>query len=423
MRPIGIDLFSGAGGLSLGFEQAGFDVAAAVDIDPVHCAVHHFNFPRTAVLPRSVDNLSAAEIRDAASIGDRAVDCVFGGAPCQGFSMIGHRALEDPRNGLVRHFVRLVAELKAKSFVFENVKGLTVGKHRSFLEELVGEFEDAGYAVRLPWRVLNAANYGTPQSRERLIVLGARTGEPIPDYPEPTTGIAGHQRSLVGLPDSPNPALLCATTRPKRVSRVRVSSASHRRLRARCAACPTAPWHFGYVRNLDRATLTSSARTRHTDRYFEDAGSPSETLPGLARWNRSAGSSSGGTDQPVLQASRKRRVEHAARRYRRCTRGIHESPADSLPLRPLHHGEGDGEAARLPRLVPPACHQMARCAADRQRRTAAAGQGDRRRGGEIPGYRSDPTARSDRPRRSWTSESQCIGRGCVLRCGSPPEQA
>ena len=70
MRPIGIDLFSGAGGLTLGFEQAGFDVVAAVDIDPVHCAVHHFNFPGAAVIPRSVDNLSAARIRGAAGIGD-----------------------------------------------------------------------------------------------------------------------------------------------------------------------------------------------------------------------------------------------------------------------------------------------------------------------------------------------------------------
>ena len=273
MRPIGIDLFSGAGGLSLGFEQAGFDIAAAVDIDPVHCAVHHFNFPRTAVLPRSVDNLSADEIRDAASIGDRAVDCVFGGAPCQGFSMIGHRALDDPRNGLVRHFVRLVAELEARSFVFENVKGLAVGKHRSFLEELVAEFEDAGYAVRLPWKVLNAANYGTPQSRQRLIVLGARTGESIPGYPEPTTGIAGHQRSLVGSPDGPTcgdalgdlpdadryPTLLGEDETETSAFGKPTAFASEMRCLSNRA------WHFGHVRNWDRATLTSSARTRHTD--------------------------------------------------------------------------------------------------------------------------------------------------------------
>ncbi len=285
MRPIGIDLFSGAGGLSLGFEQAGFDIAAAVEIDPVHCAVHHFNFPDTAVLPRSVDNLSATEIRDAASIGDRSVDCVFGGAPCQGFSMIGHRALDDPRNGLVRHFVRLVAELKARSFVFENVKGLTVGKHRSFLEELVAEFEDAGYAVRLPWKVLSAANYGTPQSRERLILLGARAGEPIPGYPESTTQIAGRQRSLVGLPDSPTcgdalgdlpdadryPALLREDETESSAFGKPSAFASEMR------SLSNGAWHFGYVRNWDRAILTSSARTRHTEisrRRF------AETLPG-----------------------------------------------------------------------------------------------------------------------------------------------
>src|SRR3954462_15616934 len=117
-RPIAIDLFSGAGGMSLGFEQAGFDVVAAVEIDPVHCAVHKFNFPHCAVIPTSVSELSGAEIRWAAGIGLRPVDVVFGGAPCQGFSLIGHRILDDPRNSLVSDFVRLVAELRASYFVF-----------------------------------------------------------------------------------------------------------------------------------------------------------------------------------------------------------------------------------------------------------------------------------------------------------------
>jgi DNA (cytosine-5)-methyltransferase 1 len=160
----------------MGFEQAGFDVCSAVEIDPVHCAAHKFNFPDCAVIPRSVVGLGAADIRKAAGIGGRAVDCVFGGPPCQGFSLIGHRALEDPRNSLVLEFVRIVAELGARTFVFENVKGLTIGRHKEFLRELVVAFGDAGYEVRIPWHVLDAAHYGVPQHRERLILLGRAKG-------------------------------------------------------------------------------------------------------------------------------------------------------------------------------------------------------------------------------------------------------
>ena len=161
-RPIAVDLFAGAGGMSLGFEQAGFEVAAAVEIDPVHCAVHKFNFPRTVVIPRSVEGLSGQEIRLAAGLGSRPVDCVFGGAPCQGFSLMGQRVFDDPRNRLVSEFVRIVSELGSTTFVFENVKGLTLGHHKQFLTEFVETFKAKGYHVRLPWRVLNAGNYCTP---------------------------------------------------------------------------------------------------------------------------------------------------------------------------------------------------------------------------------------------------------------------
>ena len=123
-RPIAIDLFAGAGGLSLGFEQAGFEVVAAVEVDPIHAAIHEFNFPHCVVLPQSVADLTGKKIREAAKIGDRGIDIVFGGAPCQGFSLIGQRAFDDPRNQLVKDFVRLVKELDASYFLFENVKGL-----------------------------------------------------------------------------------------------------------------------------------------------------------------------------------------------------------------------------------------------------------------------------------------------------------
>lgn len=106
-RPIAVDLFAGAGGLSLGFEQAGFDVVAALEVDPVHAAVHAFNFPDCATLCRDISTVSGAKIRAASDIGRRKVDVVFGGAPCQGFSLIGQRALDDPRNALVQQFMRI----------------------------------------------------------------------------------------------------------------------------------------------------------------------------------------------------------------------------------------------------------------------------------------------------------------------------
>lgn len=285
MRPVGIDLFAGAGGLSLGFEQAGFDIAAAVEIDPVHCAVHKFNFPRTTVLARSVEGICGDEIREAALIGEQSVDCVFGGAPCQGFSLIGHRVLDDPRNGLVRDFVRIVSELKARSFVFENVKGLTVGKHKMFLEELVVAFDEAGYSVRTPWKVLNAGNFGTPQSRERLIVMGTRKGELLPEYPEPTTNITGHKKHLTGLPngptcfdaldDLPDADRFSALLRKDETKTTAFGESSAYANEMRCS--DNDAWHFGYVREWDPSTLTSSARTQHTEisrRRF------SQTVPG-----------------------------------------------------------------------------------------------------------------------------------------------
>ena len=272
VRPIGIDLFAGAGGLSLGFEQAGFDIAAAVEIDPVHCAVHKFNFPLTAILPRAVESLSGAEIAEAAGIGGREVDCVFGGAPCQGFSLIGHRILDDPRNRLVRELVRLVAELDARTFVFENVKGLTVGKHRALLDELVEEFSDAGYDVRVPWRVLNAGRFGAPQSRERLILLGARKGEALPDYPELQTDIAGRRQRIDALPDGPTCADALrdlpdaegfgALLDSDSVETADFGDPSPYAASLRCLANDA--WHYGYVREWNPALLTGSARTRHT---------------------------------------------------------------------------------------------------------------------------------------------------------------
>lgn len=187
IRPVAVDLFAGAGGLSLGFEQAGFDVVAAVEFDPIHAATHELNFPTSKVICKSVRDVTGAEIRKAAGIGQRAIDVVFGGPPCQGFSLIGQRILDDPRNNLVFHFLRLVTELKPKIFVMENVAGMVTGAHVQFVQELVERFNNAGYKVRLPYRTLNARSFGVPQVRERLFLMGARGDARLPGYPVPTT--------------------------------------------------------------------------------------------------------------------------------------------------------------------------------------------------------------------------------------------
>lgn len=258
-RPIGIDLFAGAGGLSLGFEQAGFDIAAAVEIDPIHCATHEYNFPQTKTICASVTDIGGADIRRLAKLGEREIDVVFGGAPCQGFSLIGKRALDDPRNQLVFHYVRIVRELQPKYFVFENVKGLTLGQHAEFLKELVSALRDAGYQVVLPYRVLNAADYGVPQDRKRLFLIGARHGLPLPCYPEPC-GIRTTVWEAIGdLPDADCfPELKSSDSV---LTHWETQSPYARKLRG----MEIDPTDYGYRRSFELNELSSSLRTEHTE--------------------------------------------------------------------------------------------------------------------------------------------------------------
>jgi len=273
-RPIGVDLFAGAGGMSLGFEQAGFDIAASVEYDPIHCAAHEFNFPKCASICRSVADIGGKYIRDHSSIGERHVDVVFGGAPCQGFSMIGKRALDDPRNSLVHHFVRIVMELKASYFVFENVRGLTIGAHRKFLEEIIREFQKNGYRVREPYGVLNAAKHGVPQDRHRLFLLGARKGCPLPEYPEethqpPGNGNGGGSLFLDATPtvwdalrDLPE-----ADDYDELLERdwVRARFRKPTDYSARLRGAAEDGDDYSVLRRFDAGLLTSSLRTVHTD--------------------------------------------------------------------------------------------------------------------------------------------------------------
>ena len=177
--------------------------------------------------------------------------------------MIGKRALDDPRNQFVKHFLRLVTELEPAVFVLENVRGLTVGKHRQLLDELAAEFQDAGYAVTLPWQVLNARDYGVPQDRKRLFLLGARRGTalryPLPQlcHPAPTCRDA--------LDDLPNAEAFDELTASDTVP-IPPASADQLSAYAREMRClGNDSWHYGYVREWDPNHMTASLRTAHTD--------------------------------------------------------------------------------------------------------------------------------------------------------------
>ena len=112
-RPTCLDLFCGAGGMSLGFEEAGFDVVAGVEIDPVHANVHAYNFPKCTIYRSDINKLTGKRIIQ--DCGD--IDVVIGGPPCQGFSLIGKRDENDSRNQLVMEFMRIISEIQPKYFV------------------------------------------------------------------------------------------------------------------------------------------------------------------------------------------------------------------------------------------------------------------------------------------------------------------
>ncbi|MGC1307033.1 MAG: DNA cytosine methyltransferase [Phormidesmis sp.] len=262
-RPIAIDLFAGVGGLSLGFEQAGFDIPVAVEIDPVHAAVHQFNFPRCKVMPCSVTGITGKEIRQAAQISaQQPIAAVIGGAPCQGFSAMGRHAVSDPRNTLVKDFVRLIDELQPSYFVFENVKGLTTARYKPILDAIFSQVAAINYHLITPWKILNARDYGVPQSRERLFLIGAKNGLPTPCYPPSVEDSPTCADALDDLPDAdlfyslivdgevPAPPLK--------------SSISPYAALMRCSTDQS--WHYGYRRQWNPTLLTNSIRTNHSQK-------------------------------------------------------------------------------------------------------------------------------------------------------------
>jgi DNA (cytosine-5)-methyltransferase 1 len=175
---ITIDLFAGAGGLSLGLSQAGFDVRAALELDKNAAATFKRNHPDVMLFEQSIVGFSAHEMLERAGIKKKEVFLVAGGPPCQGFSMAnGHsRNRENPdkdvRNQLVEEFIRFVDEIRPEVFIMENVLGF-LSMQEKFVPPLIKRFEPLGYLNTRPF-TLNAARYGVPQLRKRVFVIGSK---------------------------------------------------------------------------------------------------------------------------------------------------------------------------------------------------------------------------------------------------------
>jgi|SRR5699024_2618928 len=173
-KPKIIDLFSGVGGFSLGFEMAGYETVFAIDF--WEDAIKTYNNNRNKEIARHMDisELSNKELKELKN--EHEIDGVIGGPPCQGFSTVGTRDVNDERNHLYLEYYRVVKELRPKFFVIENVKGLMTLNKGMFKEDIIKRFGSLGYKVSNP-QVLNASDYGIPQNRHRVFFVGVLDGE------------------------------------------------------------------------------------------------------------------------------------------------------------------------------------------------------------------------------------------------------
>lgn len=195
-----VSLFSGAGGFDLGLEEAGFDTVACIDFDEDCRETLSRNRPKWLVVDSDayekkhgkadrskgdIRSISTDEVMNAAKLQQGDVDLIVGGAPCQPFSNMGKKkGKNDEQNGdLFLHFVRFVREMKPKAFIFENVVGITQGRHRDVISYMKEQFSDMDYGIA--HAVLNSANYGVPQRRERFFLVGIQ-GSPSPAFPLPS---------------------------------------------------------------------------------------------------------------------------------------------------------------------------------------------------------------------------------------------
>ncbi|WP_319469981.1 DNA cytosine methyltransferase [uncultured Pseudodesulfovibrio sp.] len=191
-----IDLFCGAGGLSEGFQQVGFDILAANDVDPYASETFQATHPQAVFFQNSVTEYTAQDFLDATGLQRGELNCLVGGPPCQGFSVYNHnRGMHDPRSGLFREYLRIVEGLAPQWVVMENVTGIISTGGGQVVQEIVQGLNALGYHVEN--RTLFAEQFGVPQERRRVFFIGNNQGLPIP-WPSPTHGNGLHPYVTIG---------------------------------------------------------------------------------------------------------------------------------------------------------------------------------------------------------------------------------
>ena len=201
--PTAIDLFAGAGGLSLGLRRAGFEVRAAADNDRFAVETYRKNLG-DHVLQCDLSTVEPSALLELAHLASGECDLLAGGPPCQGFSVQRRGADDDPRNSLVLHYFRMVESIKPRFFLMENVSGLMSKRGKVFLDEVMRRAAKLGYHLHL--KKLDAVEFGVPQSRVRVILVGEYIGHadsPTFSFPAGTAGPARTVRDAIA--DLPTP--------------------------------------------------------------------------------------------------------------------------------------------------------------------------------------------------------------------------
>lgn len=179
-----IDLFSGVGGLSYGFaHDDNFEIIAANEILPNMAKAYSLNHPTAKVYTEDIKDFNAAKIEKDLNIKPSEIDIIVGGPPCQAYSTVGKRLIDDPRGKLFQEYYRVLKEFNPKLFLFENVRGLLSMQGGELLKTIISLFESLGYKVQ--YKLLNAADYGAPQIRERVVIIGSKLKNEF-QYPGPT---------------------------------------------------------------------------------------------------------------------------------------------------------------------------------------------------------------------------------------------